>query len=93
MTRTNAIGETLSKHDEHEDCPPVGSDEETTHCETCDGTGRVAETIDVDVAGHNRAGSYGVTVTCDACGGEGRIPIEEEAEKRAAIARTTGENQ
>jgi hypothetical protein len=23
--RTNTIGETLSKHDEHEDCPPVGS--------------------------------------------------------------------
>lgn len=22
--RTNTIGETLSKHDEHEDCPPVG---------------------------------------------------------------------
>jgi hypothetical protein len=26
--RTNAIGETLSKHDEHEDCPPVGSRKE-----------------------------------------------------------------
>lgn len=26
--RTNTIGETLSKHDEHEDCPPVGSDRE-----------------------------------------------------------------
>jgi hypothetical protein len=23
--RTNTIGETLSKHEEHEDCPPVGS--------------------------------------------------------------------
>lgn len=27
--RTNTIGETLSKHDEHEDCPPVGSAQHT----------------------------------------------------------------
>jgi hypothetical protein len=39
MTRTNTIGETLSKHDEHEDCPPVGSDFPavfTMHCPSGD---------------------------------------------------------
>lgn len=53
---------------------------ETLRCETCDGSGRVVETIAVDVPGHNRAGSYDVTVTCDDCAGEGRTAIAAATE-------------
>lgn len=47
------------------------AEDETVRCETCDGSGRVVETIDVDVPGHNRAGSYDVMATCQDCDGAG----------------------
>lgn len=45
------------------------AEDETVRCET---SGRVVETIDVDVPGHNRAGSYDVMATCQDCDGAGR---------------------
>lgn len=61
---TPSIKETISAHDEGED--------EASHCETCDGTGRVVETVEVDVPSHPhhcRGGSYEVWASCPDCEG------------------------
>jgi hypothetical protein len=50
---------------------PSEEEDERVRCETCDGSGRVVETVDVDVPGHNRAGSYQSSVCCPDCGGDG----------------------
>jgi hypothetical protein len=97
--RTNTIGETLSKHDEHEDCPPVGSAKHTP------GHKLVTKAI-------QRDGRFGLYWTCE-CGGWhpppavdapwGPLPAPRDTvvayikrmhrEHAAAIARTTGANQ
>lgn len=103
--RTNSIGETISAHDSLEDLPHMGEisapagtggggeqADEGIRCEACDGSGRVVETIDVDVPGHNRAGSYQCTVSCPDCDGAGHASVDEFEKLRPDFERLANKN-